>query len=68
MDYIEIDKLKIFCNHGVYDEEKINGQNFYVSVKLYTDTAKAACNDELNLSVNYAEVCHKITADRKSVV
>lgn len=66
MDYIEIDKLKIFCNHGVYDEEKANGQNFYVSARLYTDTAKAACNDDLNFSVNYAEACHKITAFLKN--
>lgn len=61
MDYIAIDRLKVFCNHGVYDVEKATGQNFYVSAKLYVNTAKAAYNDDLSLSVNYAEVCHKIT-------
>lgn len=60
MDYITIDRLKVFCNHGVYEEEKKNGQNFYVSAKLFLDTYKAGCSDNLNESVNYAALCHDI--------
>lgn len=60
MDVIKIHRLKVFCNHGVYEEEKINGQNFYISAALYVNTRKAGTTDNLNDSVNYAEVCHKI--------
>ena len=61
MDHITIDRLKIFCHHGVYEEEKKNGQNFYVSAKLYLDTYAAGHNDDLTKSVNYASLCHDIT-------
>lgn len=61
MDYITIDKLKVFCNHGVYDDEKAMGQNFYVSTRVYLDADKASEDDDLKYSVNYAELCHRIT-------
>lgn len=37
-DFIFIDKLEVFAHHGVFSEETLNGQNFYISIKLYTDT------------------------------
>lgn len=61
MDKITVDRLKIFCNHGVYEEEKKNGQNFYVSAVLFLDTYPAGASDDLSRSVNYAELCHSIT-------
>lgn len=60
-DEIRIEELKIFAYHGVFDFETENGQNFYVNVVLYTDTAKAGKTDELNDSTNYGEVCSFIT-------
>lgn len=62
MDKITINKLKIFCNHGVYDYEKENGQNFYVSATLYLDTYLAGLDDNLDASVNYAGLCYKINS------
>ena len=61
MDKIIIDRLKVFCNHGVYEDEKINGQNFYVSAKIGIDASKPGSTDDLNRSVNYAELCETIT-------
>ncbi len=61
MDYITIDRLKVFCNHGVYEDEKKTGQNFYVSARIYLDTYRAGNSDNLNLSVNYAALCHDVT-------
>ena len=60
-DYIEIENLIIFANHGVFDEEKSMGQRFMVSLKLYTDVASAARNDDISDSVNYGEVCRFVT-------
>lgn len=60
MDYINIDKLKVFAHHGVFDEEKENGQIFYVSAKLGIYTRKAGLRDDLSLSINYADVCETI--------
>ena len=60
MDAITIEGLEIFANHGVYEEEKKLGQKFIISVKLYTDLSKAGKSDDLNTSINYAEVSQLI--------
>lgn len=61
MDKIYIDNLEIFANHGVFPEENENGQVFYMSVVLYTDTRKAGLTDDLELSIDYGMVSHMIT-------
>ncbi len=57
MDKIIINKLKVFCHHGVFEEEKINGQDFYVSAVIGLDVTKAGRTDNLDDSVNYADIC-----------
>lgn len=61
MDRIIIDNLRIYAHHGVFAEEKEQGQFFYVNAILYTDTRNAGLADDLSLSTNYGEVCHFIT-------
>lgn len=61
MDKIIINRLKVYCNHGVYEEEKIKGQNFYVSATIGIDASKPGKSDELEDSVNYAALCESIT-------
>lgn len=57
MDKICIEELKIFAHHGVFEEENIKGQNFYVNAVLYVDTEKAVVADDLDKSVDYSCVC-----------
>ena len=40
MDIIRIENLKIFAYHGVFEEEKRNGQDFYVNARLTSDLKK----------------------------
>ena len=61
MDEIRIEDLEIYGYHGVYAEEKEKGQRFYVNAVLFLDTRKAGMADDLALSVNYGEVCLKLT-------
>ncbi len=65
-DYIEIDNLIVFANHGVFDEEKTMGQRFMISLKLYTDITLAAKTDDITKSINYGEVCEFATEFTKS--
>lgn len=58
MNYISIQNLKVFAHHGVFEEETKNGQNFFLSAKLYLDTSAASASDVLSDSVNYGDVCH----------
>lgn len=60
MDCIHIENLEIFARHGVYEEENRLGQLFVVSANLHTKTRRAALADNLELSVNYGDVCHFI--------
>ncbi len=61
MDYIFIEKLEVFANHGLFEEEASLGQKFFVSAKLYFDASVAGKSDDLTKSVNYAEACADIT-------
>lgn len=66
MDYILIENLTLFANHGVLPEENRLGQKFVLSGKLYLDTSIAASNDDINQTVNYAEICAMITEFTKA--
>ncbi len=61
MDHISIRDLEVFANHGVFEEEVNLGQKFLVCADLYFDMAEAGKSDDLNRSVDYAEVCAFIT-------
>ena len=60
MDMIEIRRLKIFAYHGVLDEEREQGQDFYISAKLYLDLRQASMADDLKATVNYDVAAHTI--------
>lgn len=65
-DYIEINNLIVFANHGVFDEEEAMGQRFMLSLKLYTDLALPARSDDIAKSINYGEVCEFVSNYTKS--
>ena len=60
MDVIRIENLKVFAHHGVFEEEKRNGQNFYVNARLVSDLKRAGMSDDLSDSTHYGEVCGQI--------
>lgn len=61
MSKIDIHDLKVVACHGVLPEEKINRQPFCFDVSMEYDFAKAAKNDDLNLTLNYDSVMHDIS-------
>lgn len=61
MDVIKITNLKVFAHHGVFPEETRDGQDFYVSARLYLDCKKAGKTDCLEASVDYGKACVFIT-------
>jgi len=66
MDKIKIKDLKVYANHGVYEEEKKVGQDFFVSTTLYLDTRRAGLSDDLQDSVSYGEVSRFINSYMKA--
>ena len=55
-DKIIIRDLKIFAYHGVNEEEKINGQNFYLDITAELDLSLPCHTDRVEDTVSYAKM------------
>lgn len=55
-DRIVLTGLECFGYHGVFPEEKREGQPFIVDMTCWLDFSAAAAGDDLTLTVNYAEL------------
>lgn len=68
MDCIRIEQLEVFAYHGCNEEEKINGQKFYVDANLYTDIRTPGISDDLDDTLNYSKACkfiHKFMIENR---
>jgi len=62
VDEITLTGVRAFGRHGVYDDEKRDGQYFYVDATLYVNTRRAAETDDVEDTVHYGEVAEQIVA------
>lgn len=53
---IELDSMKFYAFHGVAAQERIVGNTFIVDLLLTADVESATISDNLQDTVNYAEV------------
>jgi dihydroneopterin aldolase len=61
-DTIAVRGISAHAHHGVYDWERERGQTFRVDAVLELDTAPAAAGDDLERTVNYAELAQRLHA------
>jgi dihydroneopterin aldolase len=59
-DRIAIRGLTAYAHHGVYAFERRQGQTFRCDAELEVDTAPAARSDDLQRTVNYAELAQRL--------
>jgi 7,8-dihydroneopterin aldolase/epimerase/oxygenase len=59
-DRIAVRGLRAHAHHGVYKREREQGQLFRVDAVLDVNTRPAAEGDDLELTVNYAEVAQQL--------
>ena len=59
-DQISLTGISATGFHGVFPEERRNGQSFIVDVILKFDLAPAGESDELTKTVNYATVAEAV--------
>ncbi|MFH8251551.1 dihydroneopterin aldolase [Microbacterium sp. B2969] len=62
IDEITITGIRAFGYHGVYPDEKRDGQEFVVDVHLYLSTARAAETDDVVDTVHYGELAEEVAA------
>ncbi|MFD0962070.1 dihydroneopterin aldolase [Paenibacillus chungangensis] len=56
MDKMKVKGMRFYGYHGVYPEENKLGQQYSVDLELYLDLEQAAVTDDLQYTVNYAEL------------
>lgn len=56
MDKMILRGMRFFGYHGVFPEENKLGQQFFVDLALDIDLSEAAATDNLEATINYAEV------------
>ncbi|NEK60559.1 dihydroneopterin aldolase [Geodermatophilus sabuli] len=61
-DRIAVRGLTAHAHHGVYAFEREQGQTFRVDAVLELDTIPAAAGDDLERTVNYAELAQRLHA------
>ncbi|MBD0863402.1 dihydroneopterin aldolase [Gordonia sp. zg691] len=61
-DRIELRGLKVRGNHGVFDHERADGQDFYIDVVLWLDLQAAADTDDLAETVDYGALAQQVAA------
>lgn len=60
-DRIELRGLKVRGQHGVFDHERANGQDFAVDITVWIDLADAAASDDLADTYDYAALAQLAT-------
>lgn len=58
-DRITVTGLRVFGYHGVFEQEKRDGQDFVVDITLWLDLGKAAATDDLKETVHYGELAQR---------
>jgi dihydroneopterin aldolase len=62
VDEITLTGVRAWGHHGVYDDERAQGQEFVVDLTLRIDTAPAAASDDVVDTVHYGERAERIVA------
>ncbi|QZT62406.1 dihydroneopterin aldolase [Mycolicibacterium austroafricanum] len=58
-DRIELRGLKVRGNHGVFDHERRDGQDFIVDLTVWMDLAAAAAGDDLADTLDYGVLAQR---------
>lgn len=59
-DRIELRGLKVRGNHGVFDHERVDGQDFHIDVVLWVDLRAAGESDDLADTVDYGALAQQV--------
>jgi len=61
-DHIRIEGLRVHANHGVFDDERREGQLFLVDVTVWLPLGRAAESDDLDRTVHYGDLAEQVVA------
>ncbi len=59
-DHIDLVGIEVFAHHGVFPEEREQGQPFVIDVRLGVDLEDAGSSDDLEDTVDYGVLVQRI--------
>lgn len=62
---ISVDSVRLYANHGVFEQEQIVGNEFSVSVSVVVPASDELLNDELSDTISYADIYDIILYEMK---
>jgi dihydroneopterin aldolase len=66
-DRLTLTGLRAFAHHGVFEHERVDGQEFVIDVSVWFDSRPAAAKDDLSKTINYGVLAEQIVAEMKNV-
>ena len=63
MDWVEVTGIEVWAHHGVFEEERREGQPFLIDASWRFDTTQAARTDALESTIDYGKVAHVIVEE-----
>ena len=63
MGKILLEGMEFFAYHGVYQEERENGQLFSIDLEILADYSKACHSDQLEDAIDYVQVYELVKAE-----
>lgn len=61
-DTIEIRGLRVFAHHGVFAQERRDGQEFIIDAVVWTDLSRAGASDALGDTIHYGVLAEALAA------
>jgi dihydroneopterin aldolase len=61
-DQLTLTGLRATAHHGVFEHERVNGQEFVIDVTVWLDSRAAAASDDLGQTVNYGILAEEVVA------
>lgn len=61
-DVIALRGLRVRGRHGVFPQERRDGQVFVVDIDLHLDTSRAAASDDVAQTVDYGDLARRAAA------
>ncbi len=61
-DELTLTGLRATAHHGVFEHERVNGQEFVIDVSVWLDSRAAAASDDLSQTVHYGILAEQVVA------
>lgn len=66
MDYILLNNMQFHAKHGVFEQEKLIGNTYFVDLKIGGDFQKACKSDQIKDALDYSSVFFEVENEMKN--